>query len=86
MVRLWESPTQVVMPYKTRKGARDVSLSFSDLFRVEFSPLFDVLCGHCERAGRNQCAAPMRTIFTEELPWLSEQDKRLIMREALCAW
>ncbi len=26
------------------------------------------------------------TMFTEELPWLSEQDKRLIMGEALCAW
>jgi predicted TIM-barrel fold metal-dependent hydrolase len=26
------------------------------------------------------------TMFTEELGWLSEQDKRLIMGEALCAW
>jgi len=26
------------------------------------------------------------TMFTEELPWLSESDKRLIMGEALCAW
>jgi len=26
------------------------------------------------------------TMFTEELPWLSEDDKRLIMGEALCAW
>ena len=26
------------------------------------------------------------TMFTEELPWLSDQDKRLIMGEALCAW
>ena len=26
------------------------------------------------------------TMFTEELPWLSEEDKRLIMGEALCAW
>jgi predicted TIM-barrel fold metal-dependent hydrolase len=26
------------------------------------------------------------TMFTEELPWLGEQDKRLIMGEALCAW
>jgi predicted TIM-barrel fold metal-dependent hydrolase len=26
------------------------------------------------------------TMFTEALPWLSEQDKRLIMGEALCAW
>ena len=26
------------------------------------------------------------TMFTEELPWLSEQDKRLVMGEALCAW
>jgi predicted TIM-barrel fold metal-dependent hydrolase len=25
------------------------------------------------------------TMFTEELPWLSEQDKRLIMGDALCA-
>lgn len=25
-------------------------------------------------------------MFTEELPWLSEQDKRLIMGEAICAW
>jgi predicted TIM-barrel fold metal-dependent hydrolase len=26
------------------------------------------------------------TMFTEELPWLSADDKRLIMGEALCAW
>jgi predicted TIM-barrel fold metal-dependent hydrolase len=26
------------------------------------------------------------TMFTEALPWLSEQDKRLVMGEALCAW
>jgi predicted TIM-barrel fold metal-dependent hydrolase len=26
------------------------------------------------------------TMFTEELPWLNDQDKRLIMGEALCAW
>ena len=26
------------------------------------------------------------TMFTEELPWLSEPDKKLIMGEALCAW
>ena len=26
------------------------------------------------------------TMFTEELPWLSDHDKRLIMGEALCAW
>ena len=26
------------------------------------------------------------TMFTEELPWLNEQDKRLIMGDALCAW
>ena len=26
------------------------------------------------------------TMFTEELPWLSDQDKRLVMGEALCAW
>jgi predicted TIM-barrel fold metal-dependent hydrolase len=26
------------------------------------------------------------TMFTEELPWLSDQDKNLIMGEALCAW
>jgi predicted TIM-barrel fold metal-dependent hydrolase len=26
------------------------------------------------------------TMFTEELPWLSEPDKRLVMGEALCAW
>jgi predicted TIM-barrel fold metal-dependent hydrolase len=26
------------------------------------------------------------TMFTEELPWLTDQDKRLIMGEALCAW
>jgi hypothetical protein len=25
-------------------------------------------------------------MFTEELPWLSDDDKRLIMGEALCAW
>lgn len=26
------------------------------------------------------------TMFTEELPWLNEQDKKLIMGDALCAW
>jgi predicted TIM-barrel fold metal-dependent hydrolase len=26
------------------------------------------------------------TMFTEELPWLSDHDKQLIMGEALCAW
>ena len=26
------------------------------------------------------------TMFTEELHWLSDQDKKLIMGEALCAW
>jgi predicted TIM-barrel fold metal-dependent hydrolase len=26
------------------------------------------------------------TMFTEELPWLSEDDKRLVMGDALCAW
>lgn len=26
------------------------------------------------------------TMFTEELPWLSDDDKRLIMGEALCTW
>jgi predicted TIM-barrel fold metal-dependent hydrolase len=26
------------------------------------------------------------TMFTEELPWLSEQDKELIMGKAVCAW
>jgi len=26
------------------------------------------------------------TMFTEELPWLSDEDKRLIMGEAVCAW
>ncbi len=26
------------------------------------------------------------TMFTEELPWLNDADKRLIMGEALCAW
>ena len=26
------------------------------------------------------------TMFTEELPWLSAEDKRLIMGDALCAW
>jgi hypothetical protein len=25
-------------------------------------------------------------MFTEELPWLSEPDKNLVMGEALCAW
>jgi hypothetical protein len=25
-------------------------------------------------------------MFTEELPWLTEADKRLVMGEALCAW
>lgn len=26
------------------------------------------------------------TMFTEELPWLGEADRRLVMGEALCAW
>ncbi len=26
------------------------------------------------------------TMFTEELPWLDEQDKKLIMGDAICAW
>ena len=26
------------------------------------------------------------TMFTEELPWLGDQDKRLVMGDALCAW
>ncbi len=26
------------------------------------------------------------TMFTEELPWLSEQDKELVMGKAVCAW
>jgi predicted TIM-barrel fold metal-dependent hydrolase len=26
------------------------------------------------------------TMFTEELPWLRDQDKRLVMGEAVCAW
>jgi hypothetical protein len=26
------------------------------------------------------------TLFTEELPWLSESDKELIMGRALCEW
>jgi predicted TIM-barrel fold metal-dependent hydrolase len=26
------------------------------------------------------------TMFTEELPWLTEQDQRLVMGEALCGW
>jgi hypothetical protein len=25
-------------------------------------------------------------MFTEEMPWLSEQDKVLIMGAAICAW
>ena len=29
-----------------------------------------------------QCVA----MFTEELPWMSEPDKRLVMGDALCAW
>jgi len=29
-----------------------------------------------------QCA----TMFTEQLPWLSEADKKLVMGDALCAW
>jgi predicted TIM-barrel fold metal-dependent hydrolase len=29
-----------------------------------------------------QCA----TMFTEEMPWLSEADKRLVMGDAICAW
>ena len=34
------------------------------------------------RCSWRQCV----TMFTEELPWLSEDDKRLVMGEALCAW
>ncbi len=34
------------------------------------------------RCSWRQCV----TMFTEELPWLGEDDKRLIMGEALCAW
>jgi predicted TIM-barrel fold metal-dependent hydrolase len=26
------------------------------------------------------------TMFTEELPWLGDEDKRLVMGDALCAW
>jgi hypothetical protein len=26
------------------------------------------------------------TMFTQELPWLSDADKTLIMGDALCAW
>ncbi|HYY87474.1 MAG TPA: hypothetical protein VFA49_01665 [Chloroflexota bacterium] len=26
------------------------------------------------------------TLFTDELPWLSEADKRLIMADSVCAW
>jgi hypothetical protein len=26
------------------------------------------------------------TLFTEELPWLSERDKELTMGDALCTW
>jgi hypothetical protein len=26
------------------------------------------------------------TMFTEELPWLPERDKELIMGQAVCAW
>ena len=29
-----------------------------------------------------QCA----TMFTEELPWLPERDKHLVMGQAVCAW
>jgi hypothetical protein len=25
-------------------------------------------------------------MFTEELPWLSERDKDLVMGQAVCAW
>jgi hypothetical protein len=25
-------------------------------------------------------------MFTEELPWLSERDKELVMGQAVCAW
>lgn len=31
---------------------------------------------------RRQCV----TLFAEELPWLSERDKELIMGGALCTW
>jgi predicted TIM-barrel fold metal-dependent hydrolase len=26
------------------------------------------------------------TMFTEELPWLPERDKELVMGQAVCAW
>jgi hypothetical protein len=26
------------------------------------------------------------TMFTEELPWLGHDDKRLVMGDAVCAW
>jgi hypothetical protein len=26
------------------------------------------------------------TMFTEELPWLPERDKPLVMGQAVCAW
>jgi len=26
------------------------------------------------------------TMFTEELPWLPERDKHLVMGQAVCAW
>lgn len=32
--------------------------------------------------GRPECV----TMFTPELPWLSERDKELIMGRALCTW
>ena len=32
--------------------------------------------------GWDQCM----TMFTEELPWLPERDKHLVMGQAVCAW
>jgi len=44
--------------------------------------LADVTRRRQREALRRQCV----TMFTEELLWLSAQDKTLIMGQAICAW
>jgi len=39
-----------------------------------------------ERAGVPRSWRPCVTMFTDELPWLPERDKRLVMSEVVRAW
>ena len=43
-------------------------------------------CPREGRLGRLEGGRQCVTMFTEELPWLSEQDQELIMGQAVCAW